>query len=92
MLQSEDALERIERLDDLLAGWRRGLAAERSRLSERVLDLFAENPFWTVRGVSSRLGVAFTTAQRGIERLRHPASSPAWEKAAATASTARRPS
>ena len=69
VLQSEDALERIERLDDLLAGWRRGLAAARSRLPERALDLLAENPFWTVRGVSSRLGVAFTTAQRGIERL-----------------------
>ena len=68
-LHSEDAVERIERLDDLLAGWRRGLAAARSRLPERALDLFAENPFWTVRGVAERLGVAFTTAQRGIERL-----------------------
>ena len=68
-LQSEDAVERIDRLDDLLAGWKRGLAAARSRLPERALDLFCENPFWTVRGVAERLGVAFTTAQRGIERL-----------------------
>ncbi len=68
-LQSEDALDRIQRLDDLLSRWRRTLAGGQSKLPERVLDLFVENPFWTVRGVSERLGVAFTTAQRAIERL-----------------------
>ncbi len=69
VLQSDDALERLERLDDLLAGWRRELAGSRSRLPERALDLFAENPFWTVGGIAERLEVAFTTAQRGINRL-----------------------
>ncbi len=69
VLQSDDALERIERLEDLLAGWRHELAGSRSRLPERALDLFAENPFWTVGGVAERLEVAFTTAQRGINRL-----------------------
>ena len=69
VLQSDDALERIERLDDLLAGWRRELAGSRSRLPERALDLFAENPFWTVGGLAERLELAFTTAQRGINRL-----------------------
>ena len=29
----------------------------------------AENPFWTVGGVAARLNVAFTTAQRAIDRL-----------------------
>ena len=38
-------------------------------LPERALDLFAENPFWTVGGVADRLEVAFTTAQRTIARL-----------------------
>ena len=33
------------------------------------LDLFAENPFWTVGGLADRLSVAFTTAQRAIDRL-----------------------
>ena len=68
-LQSEDAVDRIERLDDLLSGWKRQLAGGRSRLPERALDLFAENPFWTVGGVADRLEVAFTTAQRTIARL-----------------------
>ena len=68
-LQSDDAVDRIERLDDLLSGWKRQMAGGRSRLPERALDLFAENPFWTVGGVADRLEVAFTTAQRTIARL-----------------------
>jgi DNA-binding IclR family transcriptional regulator len=40
-----------------------------SRLPERALDLFVENPFWAVNKLAQRLGVAFTTAQRAIDRL-----------------------
>ena len=67
--QCEDAVDRIQRLDDLLAIWKRELASGRSRLPELALDLFGENPFWTVSGVAERLDVAFTTAQRAIDRL-----------------------
>ena len=68
-IQSDDAVDRVQRIDDLFSHWKQGLAQDRSRLPERALDLFAENPFWTVRSVSRRLGVAFTTAQRAIDRL-----------------------
>ena len=68
-LQSEDAVERTQRLDTLLSQWKGALSGRQSRLPERALDLFVENPFWTVRGVAERLGVAFTTAQRAIDRL-----------------------
>ena len=68
-LQSEDAVERIQRLDALLAQWRSELTGERSRLPERALDLFFENPFWTVSSLARRLGAAFTTAQRAMDRL-----------------------
>ena len=67
--QSEDALGRIRRIDALVAGWREGIAEAPSRLPERTLDLFVENPFWTVNKLAERLGVAFTTAQRAIDRL-----------------------
>ena len=67
--QSEDAVDRIQRIDDLLSHWRQGLAIGQSRLPERTLDLFAENPFWTVGGLAGKLEVAFTTAQRAIDRL-----------------------
>ncbi len=68
-LQAEDAADRIRRMDDLIAGWKLRLSGSRSRLPERVIDLFAENPFRTVGGVAATLGVAFTTAQRAIDRL-----------------------
>lgn len=67
--QSEDALGRIQRIDTLLADWRGRLATAPSRLPEKALDLFVENPFWTVSKLSERLDVAFTTAQRAIDRL-----------------------
>ena len=68
-LQSEDAVDRSRRIDGLLEDWRRELSADRSRYPERALDLFAENPFQTVRRVADRLDVAFTTAQRAVDRL-----------------------
>ena len=68
-LQSQDAVDRIRLSDDLFAKWKHGLARGRSQITERALDLFAENPFWTVGGVAGRLEVAFTTAQRAIDRL-----------------------
>jgi Fic family protein len=68
--QAEDALDRIQRIDTLVAGWRERLGEEQSRLPERALHLFAENPFWTVGKLADRLGVAFTTAQRATDRLR----------------------
>ena len=68
-LQAEDAVARIQRIDDLFSLWRREVSASRSRFPERALDLFAENPFWTVGGVAERLNVAFTTAQRAVDRL-----------------------
>ena len=67
--QSVDAVERIRSIDALLAGWRSELARERSRVPEQALELFVENPFWTVRALTGRLDVAFTTAQRAIDRL-----------------------
>jgi Fic family protein len=67
--QAEDALDRIRRIDDLLAAWRERLAKGASRVPEKTIELFAENPYWSVNGLAARLEVAFTTAQRAIDRL-----------------------
>lgn len=67
--QAEDALGRIERIDRLLQHWREGLAKAPSRLPETVIELLAENPFWSVGRLAARLDVAYTTAQRAVERL-----------------------
>jgi DNA-binding MarR family transcriptional regulator len=34
-----------------------------------LVDRLAENPYCTVKRVAERLGVAYTTAQRAVERL-----------------------
>ncbi len=67
--QAEDAVDRIGRIGDLLASWRQQLAGSASRVPENAIELFAENPFWTINKLAERLGVAFTTAQRAIDRL-----------------------
>ena len=66
--QAEDSLGRIRRIDELLSRWRGQLEAT-SRLPEKTLELFVENPFWSVNKLAARLEVAFTTAQRAISRL-----------------------
>jgi Fic family protein len=67
--QSEDAISRAERINALLARWRSVIAATSSRGAARLVELLADNPFWTVKRVAERLEVAYTTAQRGVETL-----------------------
>ncbi len=65
--QAEDALTRIERIVDLMQDWRDRIAGGTTAL--RAIELLIENPYWTVRAIGRRLNVAFTTAQRAIDRL-----------------------
>jgi len=67
--QAEDASDRARRINELLAGWRRQSAGLASAVPAALVDLIAENPFWTVTGVARRLSVAYTTAQRAVEAL-----------------------
>ncbi len=66
---SEDALSRAERINALMDRWRRGVAGTASRTPSQLVDLLAENPYWTINKIAERLDVAFTTAQRAVERL-----------------------
>jgi len=67
--QSEDALDRTSRINALLDRWRRETAGSRSPVTGRMVELLAENPFWSVKRAAERLEVAYTTAERAIERL-----------------------
>lgn len=67
--QSEDAVSRAERINGLLERRRSAVAPLRSKTAGVLLDLLAENPFWTVKRAAERLRVAYTTAERAIERL-----------------------
>lgn len=68
--QSEDALDRAERINALLVRWRRLAARSRSHAAGKLVELLAENPFWSIKGSAVRLKVAYTTAERAIETLR----------------------
>ncbi|MCC5828956.1 MAG: Fic family protein [Phycisphaeraceae bacterium] len=66
---SADALDRSERINTLMAGWRKQVAGGSSKSIASLLDLLAENPFCTINRAAQRLGLAYTTAQRAVERL-----------------------
>ena len=67
--QADDALGRAERINALLNKWRMAVAGSPSKVPALLVDRLAENPYWTVKGVAGRLGVAYTTAQRAVEKL-----------------------
>jgi Fic family protein len=65
--QAEDALSRASRINDILDRWRHAAAA--AGVTMGLIDLLGENPYWTITGISRRLEIAYTTAQRAIQKL-----------------------
>lgn len=66
---SADALSRAESINRLLTTWRTKVAGRSSRTVSILVDMLAENPFWTINQAAGKLNVAYTTAQRAIEKL-----------------------
>jgi Fic family protein len=66
---SEDALSRASRINKKLADWQKKVAGDSTNSPLRIVELLAANPFITVKGAAEKLDVAFTTAQRAIEKL-----------------------
>jgi len=67
--QSEDAIGRAARINGLLTKWRTSVARLSSKVPLKLVDMLAANPFLTVKKASQKLGVAFTTVQRGVDKL-----------------------
>lgn len=67
--QSEDALSRAERINQKLVEWRNDVAGISSKAPLLLIDMLAGNPYLTVNKAAKQLSVAFTTAQRAIEKL-----------------------
>ena len=65
--QTEDVLSRASRINALLDNWR--LIVAGSSATSELVSLLGENPYWTVSGISTRLSVAYTTAQRAVQKL-----------------------
>lgn len=62
--QSEDALSRARRINELLGGWRN--AAAGARVPLRLIELLAANPFITVRNLQRQLNTSYNTAARAV--------------------------
>lgn len=67
--QSEDALSRTERINELLARWRDELVGTSSKVPLLLLDSLAANPYLTARGVEKKYKIAYNTAMRAIAVL-----------------------
>jgi Fic family protein len=68
-LAARETVKRAERIEQLLMQWRQSVVAASAGAAVALVEALAETPFWTVRRAAERLGIAFTTAQRAIERL-----------------------
>jgi Fic family protein len=68
---SEDALNRATRINEKLVDWQKMVAGDSTNTPRRTVELLASNPYITTKGAADKLKIAFTTAQRAIERLQH---------------------
>ena len=68
-VEVEDAAARMEQIDRLFQSWREDLAGAHLGRPREVWRLFAENPFWKVKGIAEELGVACMTGLSAVERL-----------------------
>ncbi len=64
--QSEDALCRAQNINETLEAWKK--KASSTQVVEAI-SLLARNPYLTVNSLSDHLKVAFTTAQRTIDKM-----------------------
>ena len=68
--QATDAVESVQRLLALQAGYRQRLQTRRaSSRALAVLDLLFRNPYLTITGASAELRMSFRTVQAAVERL-----------------------
>lgn len=68
-IQSEDVLSRAERINELLNQWKILVASGGSQVPVDMVQHFAVNPYFTTNKIAEELGVAYSTAQRGVQKL-----------------------
>lgn len=68
-VQSEDALSRAERINNLLNQWKLQVASGSSSVSVDIVDHFAVNPYLTIKKIADELEIAYSTAERGVRKL-----------------------
>lgn len=68
-VQSEDVLSRAERINELLNQWKRIVTSGGSQVPVVMVQHLAVNPYFTIHKVAADLGIAYSTAQRGVQKL-----------------------
>ena len=68
-IQTEDVLSRTERINTLLNMWKLQVANSTSNVPVLIVEQFAINPYLTINKLTKDLQIAYSTAQRGIQRL-----------------------
>lgn len=68
-VQSEDVLSRAERMNELLNDWKLQVARGSMSILMDVVQGLAINPYCTVSKTAQDFGVAYSTAQRAIQKL-----------------------
>lgn len=68
-VQSEDVLSRAERINELLNKWKITVASSGSQVPSEIVQHLAVNPYFTTNKIAEYLGIAYSTAQRGVQKL-----------------------
>ncbi|MCE2992512.1 MAG: Fic family protein [Candidatus Jidaibacter sp.] len=68
-IQSQDVLSRAERINELLNEWKIIVATVGSTVPINIVQHLAVNPYFTTKKMAIDLNIAYSTAQRGIEKL-----------------------
>ncbi len=68
-VQSEDVLSRAERINELLNQWKIDVASSGSQVPVDMIQHLAINPYFTTNRIAQDLGVVYSTAQRGVQKL-----------------------
>lgn len=68
-IQSEDVLSRAERINELLNQWKIQVASSGSQVPVDIVQHLAVNPYFTTNKIAEELNIAYSTAQRGVQKL-----------------------
>jgi Fic family protein len=68
-MQSEDALSRAMRINNLLNKWKLQVASTVSNVPVDIVEHFAINPYLTIKKIAEELEIAYSTAERGVRKL-----------------------
>jgi Fic family protein len=68
-LQSEDVLDRAEQINNLLNKWKLQVTSGSSNVPITIVNHFAVNPYLTTKKIAKELQLAYSTAERAINKL-----------------------